>query len=146
MCTGQKQCLTLCTCWLGKSIRVPPDQRTVFACVYTRSVVPRFLFSTHNSMIRLHLPRSTKIEYPQIRVWPQVPLGWPSASTPPPLRPRNPPPPTSLVAPSRIIAKRELGRRQWGEKGPPVAIGGLGGGPLKGQLGRDPRLGVLNKK
>ena len=38
-----------------------------------------------------------------------------------------------------------MGREgQWSGKGPPVAMGGMGGGPSKRQLGPDPHLGALD--
>ena len=46
-------------------------------------------------------------EYPQMWVWPQVPLGGPPPSTP--LRPWDPSPPPAWAAPSRSLAKRAKG-------------------------------------
>ena len=103
-----------------------------------------FLFCTN---LKCKFFRS-KVEYPQMWVWPQVPLGGPPP--PPPCAPRTPPP-TSLGRPLPEPCKKSHGG--WGEEGRRGRRGkGFGlregssnynggwGGPSKHQLGPDPHL------
>ena len=89
--------------------------------------VPSFRFSFRGNIRQNHPFEKPPFCQPPkdvgLTVWPQVPLGGPSPSTP--LRPGTPPLNTCLVLPSRSIAKRARG-------------GGIGGrGKGEGWEGRD---------
>ena len=87
-------------------------------------------------------------------VWPQVPLGRPSPSTPYDLGPL---PHTSLgrTLPEYCKKSQGVGGRGrgkvgreglWSGKGPPVAMGGMGGGPPNGSWGQTHIWGLSKKQ
>ena len=88
------------------------------------------------------------LEYPQMWVWPQVPLEGPPLHPPPPLHPGTPSPYTRLGRPVPEHCKKSQGG--WGEEGGrgrggkgfglregPSNCNGGWGGPSKHQLGPD---------
>ena len=96
----------------------------------------------------------TKIEYLQMWVWPQVPLG---APPPHPLAPQDPSPPHQPRPPPPGALQKEprgMGGRGRGQEGKGFGLragssnynGGWGGGPSKHQLGPDPHLGLLTRR